>query len=168
MSDVVIRLDEEAKVLMKDFVTSVDYLKTKSHAEDVREFQEKFGQLLSTHPRHLTRRKLQERAECLLEELDEFKEAVESQDLAAQADALVDLVYFALGTANMMGLPWQELWDDVHRANMAKERGVGKRGHLVDCIKPEGWKGPCTDEILKEHGYEGHFPELEADDPEHS
>lgn len=167
IADVKISLDDEVKVLLKGFVSSVEYLKTKSHAEDVRDFQEKFGQLLSTDPRHLTQRKLMERWEFLNEELEEFRLAVDTQDLAGQADALVDLVYVALGTANMLGLPWQDLWEDVHRANMAKERGVGKRGHLVDCIKPPGWKGPRTEDILREHGYVGHFPQLEADDPEH-
>ena len=76
------------------------------------------------------------------------------QDLALQADALVDLVYVALGTGVMMGLPWQQLWDDVHRANMGKVRGVGKRGHAVDLVKPEGWVGPRTAEILEAAGYD--------------
>jgi predicted HAD superfamily Cof-like phosphohydrolase len=53
----------------------------------------------------------------------------------------------------MMGLPWDELWDDVHRANMAKERGVGKRGHAVDCVKPVGWTPPKTEKILQQAGY---------------
>jgi hypothetical protein len=53
----------------------------------------------------------------------------------------------------MMGLPWKELWDDVQRANMTKVRGVGKRGHAVDCIKPEGWIPPRTKEILEDWGY---------------
>ncbi len=44
------------------------------------------------------------------------------QDLPKIADALVDLVYVALGTAHMHALPWQKLWDDVQRANMSKER----------------------------------------------
>ena len=59
----------------------------------------------------------------------------------------------ALGTANMMGLPWQALWEDVHRANMAKVPGITKRGHLVDCVKPGGWVGPKTLEILEHHNY---------------
>lgn len=121
---------------------------------DVREFQRKFGQLVSAKPTHLTKRKLNERIAQMQEELDEFKSAVESDDIAEQADALIDIVYFALGTACHMGLPWQELWDDVHRANMSKQRGVKpERGFLVDCIKPDGWVGPRTMEILVKNGY---------------
>ena len=37
-------------------------------------------------------------------------------------DALIDLTYVAMGTAYMMGLPWQDLWDEVQRANMSKVR----------------------------------------------
>lgn len=125
-----------------------------SNYSDVRAFQTKFGQLVGDHPRHLTRRKLNERIAQMQEELDEFTVAVDNDDIAEQADALVDLVYFALGTAAHMGLPWQALWDDVQRANMSKVPGVKpERGFLVDCIKPEGWEGPKTMDILLNHGY---------------
>lgn len=142
--------------------------------DDVKDFHTKFGLLVGDRPGHLTKRKLKERVECMLEELQEFAEACGlelqshngstshivvaeihgDQDLSAQADALIDLVYFAKGTSVMLGLPWSELWDDVQRANMAKVRGVGKRGHAVDCVKPEGWIGPQTGVILREADYD--------------
>lgn len=142
--------------------------------EDVRAFHEKFGLLVGDAPRHLTRRKLAERANFMLEELNEFVKASgllagqdpyneatyfpgvdnEDQDLAAQADALADLVYVALGTAIQLGLPWTKIWDDVHAANMRKERGVTARGHAVDVRKPPGWVGPRGAKILVEAGYD--------------
>ena len=134
---------------------------------DVKVFALKFGHIVGEKPGHLTRRKLAERIACMQEELDEFSAAADNCDLAGQADALVDLVYFALGTSVMLGLPWLELWDDVQRANMAKERGVGKRGFLVDCIKPHGWKGPKTEEILSCAGYNPDEPSPERDDAVH-
>lgn len=131
---------------------------------DVRAFHQKFGLMCFDTPGHLTLGKLKERVEFMQEELDEFVDAsgltnqnYDSQDLAKQADALVDLVYVALGTAVMMGLPWDWLWDDVHRANMMKERGVTHRGHAVDVKKPPGWKGPQGERILKLAGYKGDF-----------
>lgn len=120
-----------------------------THFLDVREFSEKFGLLVNYQPTELAQQKLRERIEFMQEELNEFIVGVATQDLVEQADALVDLVYVALGTANMLGLPWQELWDDVHHANMQKVRGIGKRGYLIDCIKPLGWSGPKTSEILE-------------------
>lgn len=112
---------------------------------DVRRFQEKFGQLSYYDPGFLTRRKLEERARFLQEELDELLAA---PTLSLQADALIDLVYVAKGTAVMMGLPWAALWDDVQGANMRKVRGQTARGNLVDVCKPPGWIGPNTGYIL--------------------
>lgn len=68
--------------------------------------------------------------------------------LADGGDALVDLVYVALGTAHLMRLPFEEMWAEVQRANMEKERAVAggdarsKRGHDLDVVKPAGWRGP--------------------------
>lgn len=120
---------------------------------DVHRFHSKFSLIRNKRPSHLTRRKLVERIDCLSEELLEFREAVEHQSLPDQADALVDLVYFAKGTAVMLGLPWSRLWDDVQDANMRKVPGRTKRGHRVDVTKPQGWVGPQTMGILYEAGY---------------
>jgi predicted HAD superfamily Cof-like phosphohydrolase len=122
-----------------------------------------FGLLVSPKPTRLTRRKMGERIACLREELEELILAANNQDLPEMADALVDLVVFAKGTAVMMGLPWAALYDDVMRANMAKVRGVGHRGHKVDLIKPLGWRGPDGRGILLEHGYDPVDP-TEVDD----
>jgi predicted HAD superfamily Cof-like phosphohydrolase len=124
-----------------------------SEFNDVKLFHQKFGMLVHDKPVHLTKRKLLERLNFLREELAELEHGILTQDLAEIADALVDLVYVAKGTAVQLGLPWKELWDDVQRANMTKERGVGKRGNKVDCIKPAGWVGPKTLKLLEEAGY---------------
>jgi predicted HAD superfamily Cof-like phosphohydrolase len=160
-----------------------------SEFKDVSKFHRKFGQLSSRRIRHLTKRKLAERIKFMLEELIEFADGAgivvyvdpvkreftthatdHPQCLACQADALIDLVYVAKGTADMMGLPWKELWDDVQRANMAKVRGTTHRGNKVDVTKPEGWVGPQTEAILKANGYIAALDNQEnnyVDDPEH-
>lgn len=92
----------------------------------------------------------------LKEELDEFQEAWECGDMAGLADALIDLVYVALGTAHLFGIPWQPLWDEVQRANMSKERGTAstsKRNSEYDVIKPEGWTPPDIAGILEQWGF---------------
>ena len=138
-----------------------------AETEMVAGFNQKFG-LITTGSgvRHLTDRKLKERISFLQEELDELRRGAEAQDMCEIADALVDLVYVAKGTAIFLGLPWEELFLDVHRANMSKERGVGKRGNLSDCVKPEGWVGPRTAKILAGNGYAGDAG-ARHDDPEH-
>jgi hypothetical protein len=114
---------------------------------------QRFGMPLADVPRQLDPAAAAGRIGMMQEELSEYACAVGRGDLAAQADALVDLVVFALGTAAMQGLPFASLFDDVMRANMAKERGVTKRGLSIDLVKPAGWVGPRTMEILEGHGY---------------
>lgn len=126
---------------------------TDPECEDVRQMHQKFGFIEHEEPGHITKRLLGERLLCLSEELAELAMAGEEQDLEKMADALIDLVYFAKGTAIMMGLPWVQLWNDVQRANMGKVRGVGHRGHKVDLIKPVNWSPPQGLHILWQHGY---------------
>lgn len=139
------------------------------HWNDVFDFHAKFDLPRNTSPTELSANKLRDRAAFLIEELIEFADAAnltitcykndgrvtydESRsnvpaDYYAQADALIDLVYVALGTAVMMGLPWDALWDDVHAANMRKVKGMSKRGMEDDVTKPIGWRGPQTKKII--------------------
>jgi predicted HAD superfamily Cof-like phosphohydrolase len=79
------------------------------------------------------------------EELQEFLDATATGDVGEAADALVDLIYFTLGRLYEMGVPADVVFDDVHKANMTKKRGI-KKGRKVqhedDAMKPEGWKPP--------------------------
>jgi len=82
-----------------------------------------------------------ERVRHLGEELDELRKACANGDVAKQADALADLIYVALGTALMMGLPWTQVWDAVHAANMRKVDATGPK----QVAKPAGWQDPIVD-----------------------
>lgn len=129
---------------------------------DVGRFHEKFGLRsgngLDVGPVEIDDELMEFRKGFLKEELQEFIDASETMDHAGMADALVDLVYVALGTAHMFGYPWKSLWDDVQRANMTKERATeatqSARGTTYDVIKPEGWQPPRTADILREVGFE--------------
>jgi len=122
--------------------------------EDVGAFHRKFGLDRSDAgpPKLLSEGDSKFRFDFMMEELLEYKLAVEEGSLQKAADALLDLVYVALGTGHMMGLPWGELWDTVQRANMAKERATGgdddrsKRKNSLDVVKPAGWKPPDADQ----------------------
>lgn len=81
-----------------------------------------------------------QRLDHLVEEMKEFMAAVRQGDTVAQADSLVDLVYVAIGTAVMMGLPWEAVWLEVHSANMRKT--VGPDPAKQGIVKPVGWIGP--------------------------
>ena len=138
---------------------------------DVKEFHLKFGQLAPEEISHLTKRKMLERVRFHFEEAsEEFGKAAAAQDMELLADALVDAVYVLKGTAVMLGLSgiWHILWNDVHGANMRKERGTTHRGNLVDVMKPPGWVGPQTAGILEEAGYNRatFFPSTKPDGDE--
>lgn len=101
------------------------------------------------------------RADFMQEELDEYKTSCAEGNLEGAIDALIDLVYVVKGTALLHGISpslWAELWDDVHAANMRKERANSsadprsKRSHSLDVVKPEGWVGPDGAAILRKHG----------------
>lgn len=126
-----------------------------NHA-DVWAFHTKFGVPAPETPQLMSAEDFDFRFKFLQEELKELHDAYSEQDLAKAADALIDLVYVALGTAIWMGLPWQLLWDEVQAANMAKTRAPSAsasldstgRGHQFDVIKPAGWTPPRIEEAL--------------------
>lgn len=79
------------------------------------------------------------------EEDREFAIAVADGDLLEAADALIDGIYFRLGRLVEMGVPPGPVFDEVHRANMAKVPGdLAKRPGWEgrDAVKPEGWRAP--------------------------
>lgn len=95
----------------------------------------------------------------LREELEEILDSHMSDDLAGVADGLIDLVYVAMGTGVLMGIPWQLLWDEVQRANMSKVRASSStesfeqtgRGHSYDVVKPDGFVPPQIQKLLAQY-----------------
>lgn len=120
-----------------------------SNYEDVKAFHAKLGLPVGDRPRLLEPSDYKFREDFLIEELTEFRQAHARGDLADVADALVDLAYVVLGTALWMGLDWEAHWAAVQAANMAKERGQGRRGHTYDAVKPPGWRPPDHQAILR-------------------
>jgi len=81
----------------------------------------------------------------VLEELREFKEAFEAQDIVKMVDAVGDLIYGAMGTFKKMGLSREQTvlcFMAIHKANMTKSRGDKGRGSDEDAVKPEDFVPP--------------------------
>lgn len=129
---------------------------------DVGEFHLKFGLRAFEYgpDEEITQEMLEFRYKFLLEELEEFGESIHEKNHAEMFDALLDLVYVAVGTAHLLGYPWHEGWHMVQRANMTKERAFSaddprsKRKNVLDVVKPEGWTPPDIAGLLAGHGYE--------------
>ncbi len=118
----------------------------------VREFHGKFGHPVSEKPVMLNEDRVEKRYDWMLEEINEFKE---SDNIYDQADAMIDLIYFAVGTMVEMGVKPQNVFDIVHNANMRKLWPDGKPHYNGQgkTIKPEGWEDPYND-IKKEIDYQ--------------
>ena len=114
--------------------------------KDLSEFQERFHQPIRKDEALPNKSLVSFRIKFLLEELDELAKAANANDLVEMTDALVDIVYVALGMAWQLSLPFPQAWDEVHKANMRKEAvqrsSDSKRGYQFDIIKPKDWTPP--------------------------
>lgn len=109
--------------------------------EDVKKFHKAFNHPVSETPVLLKPERVAVRHSWLQEEIDEF---VDAKTIADQADAMIDTIYFAVGTLVEMGVQPQELFEIVQAANMAKLWPDGKPHYNEHnkVIKPEGWEDP--------------------------
>ena len=109
--------------------------------EKVKEFHLRFGAPHADIPELLSSDRVEKRSDWMREEIDELNEA---KDIYEQADAMIDLIYFALGTLVEMGVKPDELFDIVHEANMSKlfEDGTAHSNQSTKIIKPPNWQDP--------------------------
>ena len=138
--------------------------------EQVREFHAKFGHPIGTTPAfsrpELRARLILEEAietavgllgssatiDLLRKELFELGvKAPKQPDLIEAIDGMCDLSYVNFGAAVEMGVDLQAMFDEVHRANMAKEGGATRADGKT--LKPPGWTPPDILGKLVEQGY---------------
>lgn len=88
-----------------------------------------------------------------------FDRAAITHELSQQLDALVDIVYVALGTAHLQGLNFREAWRRVHEANMKKQRAHSASNAneklKMKVVKPKGWEAPKHDDLVEDHIHGG-------------
>ena len=117
-----------------------------SMLDDVQEFHRKFGMPTRRPGELFNREVILFRLSFVLEELHELSNSLNNNDLEGATDALVDLVWVSIGSADILGLPFEAAWAEVKKANMAKVKVAttrdSKRGSLLDIGKPPGWKPP--------------------------
>lgn len=112
--------------------------------QDVIEFHKKFKiQKQPNNPKMLHARILH-----LHEEVVEYANACSKKDKSKQLDALVDLIYVALGTVylTLSNRNFREAWVRVHKANLNKIRKKTNRSEW-DVVKPKGWKEPDLSDL---------------------
>ena len=106
--------------------------------ELVKSFQKMAGQPIREFPQFLSRQRCNIRCKWMREEIEEFEN---SNTVYEQADAIMDLLYYAIGALVEMGVKPDELFLLVHEYNVKKI--IGKRcdddGKIM---KPCGWQHP--------------------------
>jgi predicted HAD superfamily Cof-like phosphohydrolase len=119
----------------------------------IKEFHTKFKLDYEGPPRNLDSDLATFRIDFMDEELSEYALATTTGVLHGQLDALVDLVYVALGTAYMQGFNFNEAFKRVHEANMNKVRTPSTKESLrnseYDVVKPKGWVAPDLSDLVK-------------------
>lgn len=125
--------------------------------EDVRQFHQTFGHPIQARPLIPSPERQALRSKLIRDEyLKEFDpawsrlaqlKALQLQDLpvsgssisdalAEFGDAIADVIYFLIGTALEYGLPLDQIWDAVQKANMSK---LWTREELESSTLPNDW-----------------------------
>lgn len=100
-----------------------------SNFDDVRLFMDTFKQEVRTQPRMDAARDegLKElRYELIREELEEFRDALDRNDIVDAADALTDILYVVYGAGHAFGINLDHTFAEVQRSNMSKLGPDGK------------------------------------------
>jgi predicted HAD superfamily Cof-like phosphohydrolase len=107
----------------------------------VHEFHKVFNLPISDAPKELERERVELRAKWMNEEISELLEA---RDIVDQVDAVVDLIYFAVGVFVEMGIDGSKAFELVHQANMRKLDQNGRPIYNEEgrVIKPDEWTSP--------------------------
>jgi len=101
----------------------------------VREFHKKFGHPQKDKPTFISDdKRVTDRAEWTVGEALEF---VKAKNLTHQVDAVVDMIYFCLGTLVELGVDAEEVFAIVHENNMKKI--PDPNNPKAKPIKPDDW-----------------------------
>lgn len=123
--------------------------------EDVYTFHQKF-ELMPHDKTMLDHKTFAYRRLFMDEELGEWEKSREDDNLEGCLDAMIDLVYVAIGTLVFHGFSEEEAreaWCRVHEANLKKVRAISveasKRHSMLDVVKPDGWVKPDLSDLCR-------------------
>ncbi len=105
----------------------------------VKKFMETFGQEVKSSPSFSSEKINKLRYNLIKEELDEFKEALDNNDLLEVADALTDILYVTYGAGHAFGIDLDACFQEVQNSNMSK---LGENGKPIFNDQGKVMKGP--------------------------
>ena len=107
--------------------------------QKVKIFMEKFGQEVKTKPSFSSKKINELRFLLIKEELEELKQAFDSNDLLEVADALTDILYVTYGAGHAFGIDLDSCFNEVQNSNMSK---LGLDGKPIYNESGKVMKGP--------------------------
>ena len=118
--------------------------------DKVREFHRKFGLPIETRPIFPSKERRILRGTLIAEEHSEYFHAERRNDMVEIADAMGEMIVVIAGTAIEYGIPLDVIFNEIHKANMAKLDANGKPIKRYDgkILKPVGWTPPNIRRIL--------------------
>ena len=100
---------------------------------------ETFGQEVKSRPSLSSDKINMLRYNLIKEELDEFKQALDNNDILEVADALTDILYVTYGAGHAFGIDLDACFDEVQNSNMSK---LGSDGKPIYNDQGKVMKGP--------------------------
>ena len=107
--------------------------------QKVKNFMETFGQEVKSRPSFSSNKINILRYNLIKEELDEFKQALDKNDLLEVADALTDILYVTYGAGHAFGINLDACFEEVQNSNMSK---LGNDGKPIYNDQGKVMKGP--------------------------
>ena len=107
--------------------------------QKVKNFMKTFGQEVKSRPSFSSDKINILRYNLIKEELDEFKEALDNNDLLEVADALTDILYVTYGAGHAFGINLDACFEEVQNSNMSK---LGNDGKPIYNDQGKVMKGP--------------------------
>lgn len=110
-----------------------------SNFNSVKKFMQTFGQEVKNKAAFPNDKIIKLRYDLILEELNEFKQALDQKDLKEVADALTDILYVTYGAGHAFGIDLDKCFDEVQNSNMSK---LGDNGKPIYNEHGKVMKGP--------------------------
>lgn len=107
--------------------------------ELVREFHLTYGLPVADKPGHPEPERIKLRKDLISEEYWEYDRAVDNNDLVNIAQELADIIYVVYGAALEYGIPLDEVFEEIHAANMSK---LDTDGSVIRRSDGKVMKGP--------------------------
>ena len=110
-----------------------------SNFNSVKKFMQTFGQDVKNKAAFPNDKIIKLRYDLILEELNEFKQALDQKDLKEVADALTDILYVTYGAGHAFGIDLDKCFEEVQNSNMSK---LGDNGKPIYNEHGKVMKGP--------------------------